>query len=79
MIFSALAILFATGLGVSFFVIGQAVYRVLLHPLKSFPGPWLNAASELPSSLRLARGEQHRYYYRLHRRYGEFHPVIAHA
>lgn len=76
MAISSLTILFATLLALVTFTFCQTVYRLFLHPLKSFAGPWLNAATELPSALRLARGEQHRYYYGLHRKYGELLPFI---
>ncbi|KAK1975067.1 cytochrome P450 monooxygenase [Colletotrichum cereale] len=44
--------------------------RRLLHPLRSFPGPWLNSISEIPAAWALATGEQHSYYRKLHAKYG---------
>ncbi|CZT15509.1 related to isotrichodermin C-15 hydroxylase (cytochrome P-450 monooxygenase CYP65A1) [Ramularia collo-cygni] len=73
MAFASSTVVLVTVLSIVVVVLGQTMYRIIFHPLKSFPGPWLNAITELPSSLRLAKGEQHRYYYRLHRKYG---PVV---
>ncbi|PQE14396.1 Cytochrome P450 monooxygenase protein [Rutstroemia sp. NJR-2017a BBW] len=46
------------------------IRRRLLHPLRSFPGPWLNSISEIPAAWALAMGTQQSYYMRLHAKYG---------
>ncbi|TKW49226.1 Isotrichodermin C-15 hydroxylase, partial [Colletotrichum tanaceti] len=46
------------------------VRRRVLHPLRSFPGPWLNSVSEIPAAYALATGAQHSYYRDLHAKYG---------
>lgn len=51
-------------------------HRRFFHPLRSFPGPWMNTFSVVPSALMLAAGRQHTYYYTLHAKYG---PVVRTA
>ncbi|KAF1359823.1 cytochrome P450 [Lizonia empirigonia] len=46
------------------------VQRQLLHPLRKYPGPWLNSLSEVPAAIALASGRQQAYYRRLHSKYG---------
>ncbi|EGP83952.1 putative P450 monooxygenase [Zymoseptoria tritici IPO323] len=71
---STLTLATASGLIATFFIF--ILCRTIFHPLRSFPGPWLNATTELPSALRLAKGQQHIYYHRLHQEYG---PVLRTA
>jgi hypothetical protein len=54
---------------ISLLVLG---WRVFFHPLSKFPGPWLNAASEVPEALAIITGRQHAYHRRLHERYGNY-------
>lgn len=44
--------------------------RLFFDPLSKFPGPWLNAVSDIPAALRLISGRQHAYHRRLHEKYG---------
>lgn len=46
------------------------IQRRLFHPLRKYPGPWLNSLSEIPAAIALASGRQQAYYRRLHSRYG---------
>ncbi|KAH9845190.1 Cytochrome-P450 [Teratosphaeria destructans] len=55
------------------FTLAKAVYRLLFHPLRSVPGPWLNKVSAIPGALQLLLRRQHVYYHRLHAQYG---PVV---
>lgn len=54
-------------------ILAKIVYRTLFHSLRSFPGPWLNSVSPIPSAVMLLLGRQHTYNYRLHAKYG---PVV---
>lgn len=51
-------------------VIAIVIQRLYLHPLSKYPGPWLNAISEIPEALQLITGRQHAYHRKLHDRYG---------
>ncbi|KAF2769007.1 cytochrome P450 [Teratosphaeria nubilosa] len=55
------------------YTFAKAVYRILFHPLRSVPGPWLNKISAIPGALELLLRRQHVYYHNLHARYG---PVV---
>lgn len=48
----------------------RILYRLLFHPLKSFPGPWTHKVTDLPSAWKLSNGEQHSHYHRLAQKYG---------
>lgn len=48
----------------------RILYRLLFHPLKSFPGPWTHKITDLPSAWKLSNGEQHSHYHRLAQKYG---------
>ncbi|KAF9879140.1 hypothetical protein CkaCkLH20_03373 [Colletotrichum karsti] len=48
-----------------------AIYNITLHPLRKYPGPRLWAASRLPYSLMLLRGDPHKTILDLHARYGD--------
>ncbi|KAK1573271.1 cytochrome P450 [Colletotrichum navitas] len=47
-----------------------AIYRVYLHPLSQFPGPWYYAASQIPITIQRITGNEVATYARLHERYG---------
>ncbi|EJT70818.1 cytochrome P450 monooxygenase [Gaeumannomyces tritici R3-111a-1] len=69
--------------------IGQAVYATVsislllfaihvlrmrvFHPLRRYPGPWLNSVSEIPAAWALLRGRQPKVYKQLHDKYG---PIV---
>ena len=44
-----------------------------MHPLRKYPGPWLNSVSNIPSAIAVFRGVQHLYNYKLHEKYG---PIV---
>ncbi|KAF6822561.1 trichothecene c-15 hydroxylase [Colletotrichum plurivorum] len=50
-----------------------ALYNLTLHPLRSYPGPRLWAATRLPYAAMLLRGDPHKTILALHQRYG---PVV---
>lgn len=47
------------------------IYNVFLHPLRIYPGPILNAATQLPYSYHLIKGDSAKYIAYLHEQYGE--------
>ncbi|KAK9413548.1 putative Cytochrome P450 [Seiridium unicorne] len=57
---------------VTYFV-SIAVYRLTLHPLRSFPGPLSYRISNVPRAILGARGEMGHYVADLHRKYG---PIV---
>ncbi|SLM35804.1 toxin biosynthesis cytochrome p450 [Lasallia pustulata] len=58
------------GVGLTY-LFARAVYNVYFHPLSSFPGPRLAAASELTKSYYGARGRMIPWVQALHQQYGE--------
>ncbi|KAK8090591.1 Cytochrome P450 monooxygenase alt3 [Apiospora phragmitis] len=55
------------------YLVGRALYNIFLHPLRSYPGPKLWAASRLPWVLASLRGELAWSLLALHEQYG---PVV---
>lgn len=51
--------------------IARYVYNIFFHPLRHFPGPKINAASNLPYVSSQLRGELQHYIVELHEQYGE--------
>lgn len=51
------------------------VFRVtrdrFFHPLRNFPGPIFNSVSNIPCAWGLYTGHLHKYYRRLHDKYGK--------
>ncbi|KLU89743.1 cytochrome P450 monooxygenase [Magnaporthiopsis poae ATCC 64411] len=45
----------------------------IFHPLRRYPGPWLNSVSEIPAAWALLRARQPKAYKKLHDKYG---PVV---
>ncbi|KAI0197645.1 isotrichodermin C-15 hydroxylase [Astrocystis sublimbata] len=60
----------AVGTGL-FYVLFRAVYNVFFHPLRSYPGPWLWAASRLPYTVSIFRGNATHSIKELHDKYGQ--------
>ncbi|KAI0975219.1 isotrichodermin C-15 hydroxylase [Xylaria arbuscula] len=56
---------------VLFYVFFQTVYNVFFHPLRSYPGPWLWAASRLPYTISIFQGNATHSIKRLHDKYGQ--------
>ncbi|GAQ42208.1 hypothetical protein AtubIFM55763_003598 [Aspergillus tubingensis] len=46
------------------------IYRLTLHPLASYPGPWLAAATDWYNIYYCFTGDRHLDFYRLHEEYG---------
>lgn len=53
------------------FVIHVLRMRVF-HPLRRYPGPWLNSISEIPAAWVLLRARQPKAYRELHEKYGAY-------
>lgn len=53
-----------------FYPLGLAIYRLLFHPARSYPGPFLNKLTGLPELKHAFRGDRHLYLFRLHQKYG---------
>ncbi|KAK7704495.1 hypothetical protein SLS57_010457 [Botryosphaeria dothidea] len=54
-------------------LVGTAIYNILVHPLRRYPGPWFNAISRIPYTVSLVRGRNPQYIKSLHDVYG---PVV---
>ncbi|KAH7027179.1 cytochrome P450 [Microdochium trichocladiopsis] len=63
----------ATVTSSSISILIPSAVRLLFHPLRSVPGPWINSISEAPAAFALITGNQHLYYRSLHDKYG---PVV---
>ncbi|EGD94501.1 hypothetical protein TESG_02017 [Trichophyton tonsurans CBS 112818] len=48
-----------------------AVYNVFLHPLRKYPGPILDAATQLPYVYHMIKGDNAKYIAKLHEKYGD--------
>lgn len=57
-------------IGTILYALGQALYNIFLHPLRSYPGPFLWRASTLPSEYYVLTGGQLGKIAALHQRYG---------
>lgn len=54
-----------------FYPIYQAIYNLYLNPLRTYPGPKLNAISRIPYIMQIIRGTPHVYLKALHDKYGD--------
>lgn len=50
--------------------LAAAAYRLVLHPLRQYPGPILCAVSSLPRTWQAISGNEHMFLYELHMKYG---------
>lgn len=50
--------------------LGQVIYNIFFHPLRSYPGPWYTKASRWPWYYQRVRGTQMYWIARLHEQYG---------
>ncbi|KAI0147946.1 cytochrome P450 ClCP1 [Hypoxylon sp. NC0597] len=64
---------FIGGALIALFIVGKLFYNAFLHPLRSFPGPFLWRISAIPRYLRLLRGDLPLYMRELHAKYG---PIV---
>ncbi|KAJ5182527.1 benzoate 4-monooxygenase cytochrome P450 [Penicillium capsulatum] len=53
------------------FHVGLAIYNVFLHLWRKYPGPKLDAASQLPYIYYMIEGDSCKYIASLHEKYGE--------
>uniref|UniRef100_A0A8H7N1C1 Uncharacterized protein n=1 Tax=Bionectria ochroleuca TaxID=29856 RepID=A0A8H7N1C1_BIOOC len=53
------------------YTIIKIVYNVFFHPLRSYPGPWYRAASRLPYTISVFRGDVTHRVQQLHQKYGQ--------
>ncbi|EFQ98022.1 averantin oxidoreductase [Nannizzia gypsea CBS 118893] len=51
--------------------VALAVYNIFLHPLRSYPGPILDSATQLIYSYHMVKGDSAKYIATLHERYGD--------
>ncbi|PBP24706.1 toxin biosynthesis cytochrome P450 monooxygenase [Diplocarpon rosae] len=58
---------------VAVYALGTAIYRLCLHPLSAYPGPWLWSVTRLPHAYHFSRGRLPYEIAELHRIYG---PVV---
>ncbi|KAI0412481.1 isotrichodermin C-15 hydroxylase [Xylaria grammica] len=54
-----------------FYALYRIVYNVFFHPLRSYPGPWIRAASRLPYTISIFRGDATQRIKALHDKYGQ--------
>lgn len=54
----------------SFYVVGVVVYRLTLHPLAKYPGPFLAKITDIHLAYHAWRGDRHLQFYRCHEKYG---------
>ncbi|KAI0530209.1 isotrichodermin C-15 hydroxylase [Xylaria digitata] len=66
--FSWFVVLVVTAL---FYALFRTFYNVFFHPLRSYPGPWLWAASRLPYTISIFRGDATHKVKLLHDKYGQ--------
>ncbi|OAA65353.1 cytochrome P450-like protein [Niveomyces insectorum RCEF 264] len=52
---------------------GLVLYRIFLHPLAKYPGPWLAKVSDVYMLYHAWKGDRHLEFWRLHEKYG---PVV---
>ncbi|KAJ5738141.1 hypothetical protein N7493_001296 [Penicillium malachiteum] len=54
-----------------FYHFGLLFYNVLLHPLRKYPGPLLDAATQIPYAYHMIKGDGCKYIAQLHEKYGD--------
>lgn len=54
----------------SLYVVGVIVYRLTLHPLAKYPGPFLAKITDIHLAYHAWRGDRHLQFYRCHEKYG---------
>nr|ACZ55941.1 cytochrome P450 monooxygenase [Fusarium incarnatum] len=64
---------FAAGTCLAYLVVVVVVYNLFFHPLRHFPGPWLNRITQIPHTLLMLCGFPHKEHLELHLKYG---PVV---
>jgi len=57
-------------------LLGVAIFRIYLHPLKSHPGPLFGRLSDLYNTFHIVKKDEARNFHELHKRYG---PVVRYG
>jgi len=57
-------------------LLGVAIFRICLHPLKSHPGPLFGRLSDLNNTFHIVKKDEARNFHELHKRYG---PVVRYG
>ncbi|KAF7196953.1 Cytochrome P450 monooxygenase [Pseudocercospora fuligena] len=70
---SPLSLLVLLPVGLAAYVVGIIVYRLYLHPLAKYPGPFLAKITDLHQTYHALKGDRHLEFWRCHERYG---PVV---
>jgi hypothetical protein len=66
-----LAFYLLTLIGLSFiYVVGVVIYRLTLHPLAKYPGPFLAKITDVYLAYHAWKGDRHLEFYRCHEKYG---------
>jgi hypothetical protein len=52
------------------YAVGVVVYRLTLHPLAKYPGPFLAKITDIHLAYHAWKGDRHLQFYRCHEKYG---------
>ena len=56
----------------SLYAVGVVIYRLTLHPLAKYPGPFLAKITDVHLAYHAWKGDRHLQFYRCHERYGMY-------
>ena len=56
----------------SLYAVGVVIYRLTLHPLAKYPGPFLAKITDIHLAYHAWKGDRHLQFYRSHERYGMY-------
>lgn len=54
------------------YAVGVVLYRLTLHPLSKYPGPFLAKITDIHLAYHAWKGDRHLQFYRCHERYGPY-------
>jgi hypothetical protein len=54
----------------SLYAVGVVIYRLTLHPLAKYPGPFLAKITDIHLAYHAWKGDRHLQFYRCHEKYG---------
>lgn len=60
----------------SVYVVGVVIYRLTLHPLAKYPGPFLAKITDIHLAYHAWKGDRHLQFYQSHEKYGMYHSSI---